>query len=210
MTRGESTLYEQVHLVLHRNGLPEDAWFTWSNSPIHDESGGVGGLLNTCREDTAAVRAESARRTGEDRLRALATTSGAVLYQVSADWSEVQPLDGKGLIPSTDRPTRDWMGRNIPASEHAAVREHIGHCIATKTPFEMEHRVNRPDGSVGWTHSRAVPVFDGAARWSNGSARPRTSLTASRPRRRCERASGGDGWHSTRPNWGRGKWTPPQ
>ena len=158
--RREPVRRERDHFVLERNGTPEDAWFTWSYSPVRDEAGGVGGLLNVAHEDTAAVRAEAARGTGEDRLRALVATTGAVLYRVNADWSEVQPLDGKGLIPSTDQPTRDWMDRNLPTSEHAAVRERINHCIATKTPFDMEHRVNRPDGSVGWTRSRAMPVLD--------------------------------------------------
>jgi hypothetical protein len=29
-----------------------------------------------------------------------------------------------------------------------------------KAPFELEHRVLRVDGSLGWTFSRAVPLFD--------------------------------------------------
>jgi PAS domain S-box-containing protein len=28
--------------------------------------------------------------------------------------------------------------------------------------FELEHRVRRPDGSLGWTLSRAVPLLDDA------------------------------------------------
>ncbi|HLL87719.1 MAG TPA: PAS domain-containing protein, partial [Tepidisphaeraceae bacterium] len=160
MRRGESVSRQRDHFVLERHGSPEDAWFTWSYSPVPDDSGGVGGLLNVAYEETAAVRAEAARRAGDARLRALAATSRSVLYRMSADWSELQPLDGKGLVASTDAPIRDWLERNIPASEHAAIRARIGRCIADLGPFEMEHRVYRPDRSVGWTHSRAVPVFD--------------------------------------------------
>ncbi|HZI31607.1 MAG TPA: PAS domain S-box protein, partial [Candidatus Binatia bacterium] len=32
----------------------------------------------------------------------------------------------------------------------------------TKKPFEMEHRILRADGSVGWIHSRAVPRLNAA------------------------------------------------
>ena len=41
MCRGESTWNERVHLVVERNGVPENAWFTFSFSPIHDESGRI-------------------------------------------------------------------------------------------------------------------------------------------------------------------------
>ncbi|HMO24986.1 MAG TPA: PAS domain S-box protein, partial [Tepidisphaeraceae bacterium] len=107
-------------------------------------------------------RTDQALRASEQRLRALVTASGAVLYQMSADWSEMQPLDGKGLVVSNDAPIRDWLQRNIPPSEHAPIRAQIARCIATKSAFEMEHRVKRPDGSIGWTHSRAVPVLNDA------------------------------------------------
>jgi PAS domain-containing protein len=40
------------------------------------------------------------------------------------------------------------------------VKRAIEHAIATKTVFELEHRVRRPDGTLGWALSRAVPVLD--------------------------------------------------
>ncbi len=70
MSRGEATWNERVHLVMERNGVPEDTWFTWAYGPVPDDHGGVGGLLNVCRDDTANVLAERER----DRLhRAFAT-----------------------------------------------------------------------------------------------------------------------------------------
>ena len=36
----------------------------------------------------------------------------------------------------------------------------INNAIRTKTIFEMEHRVLRADGTVGWTFSRAVPLLN--------------------------------------------------
>lgn len=40
----------------------------------------------------------------------------------------------------------------------------ISGAIANKALFSLEHRVLRPDGSIGWTASRAVPICD-----ANGS-----------------------------------------
>ncbi|MEO6213176.1 MAG: PAS domain-containing protein [Vicinamibacterales bacterium] len=61
MHRGESTWNEQTHVVVERNGFAEDAWFTWSYSPIRDESGAVVGLFGIHIEDTPRVLAARAR-----------------------------------------------------------------------------------------------------------------------------------------------------
>ncbi|MDB5327944.1 MAG: multi-sensor hybrid histidine kinase [Phycisphaerales bacterium] len=103
---------------------------------------------------------ESATNSAERRFLAFAKASSGVFYQMSADWTEMQPLDGRGLVASNDAPIRDWMERNIPQSEHAPIRERIAHSIQNKTVFELEHRVYRGDGTLGWTCSRAVPILD--------------------------------------------------
>jgi two-component system, chemotaxis family, sensor kinase Cph1 len=36
----------------------------------------------------------------------------------------------------------------------------IREAIRTKSAFELEHRVVRTDGAVGWTFSRAIPLLD--------------------------------------------------
>jgi PAS domain S-box-containing protein len=99
------------------------------------------------------------QKRADDRFRALVTTTADVVYRMSADWSVMYPLDGRGLVRSTDRPIRDWLEANIPAFEHPRVRAAVERAIRTREPFELEHQVFRPDGSLGWTHSRAVAVL---------------------------------------------------
>jgi PAS domain S-box-containing protein len=55
---GEPTWREDMHLVMHRNGYPEDTWYTFSYSPIRDETGGVAGMFCACTETTEKVLAE--------------------------------------------------------------------------------------------------------------------------------------------------------
>jgi PAS domain S-box-containing protein len=55
---GEATWSEDLHLVMQRNGYPEDTWYTFSYSPIRDESGGIGGMFCACNETTSKVLAE--------------------------------------------------------------------------------------------------------------------------------------------------------
>ena len=64
LTRGEATWNERVVLMMERNGYLEETYFTWSYSPIYDESGGIGGMYCAVVEETPRVMAERAR----DRL----------------------------------------------------------------------------------------------------------------------------------------------
>ncbi len=54
-TTGEATWSEDLMLPLARTGLPEESYFTFTYSPIRDESGGVGGVFCAVVETTAKV-----------------------------------------------------------------------------------------------------------------------------------------------------------
>ena len=60
MAHGDATWSEDQMLELRRRGFREEAYFTWSYSPIRDESGGVGGVFTAVMETTERVL--SARR----------------------------------------------------------------------------------------------------------------------------------------------------
>jgi PAS domain S-box-containing protein len=96
----------------------------------------------------------------EARYRALVTASADVVYQMNADWTVMEALDGRSLVASNRNPIAGWMEKNLPAFEHERVRAAIADAIANKRRFELEHQVLRADGTLGWTHSRAVPVLD--------------------------------------------------
>jgi PAS domain S-box-containing protein len=113
-------------------------------------------------DTTERKRTEAALRETELHFQALAEASSDIAYRMSADWATMQPLDGRELVASSDRPLTDWawLDQNLPRDEHARVRKAISDAIARKSLFELEHRVLRPDGSTGWTRSRAVPILD--------------------------------------------------
>ena len=96
----------------------------------------------------------------EKRLRAYIAASSEVMYRMNADWTEMHELDGRGFISDTSEPRRDWLKNYIHPDDQPQVLEAVAEAIRTKTPFELEHRVKRWDGSLGWTLSRAIPLFD--------------------------------------------------
>ena len=62
VSRGETVFFEDLHLRVNRHGRAEDAWFTFSYSPIIIESGEVGAALVNCVETTAQVQGRLAQR----------------------------------------------------------------------------------------------------------------------------------------------------
>ena len=58
MQRGEATWSDDLLLLLARHGYPEECYFTFSYSPISDESGGIGGVFTPVMETTERVIAE--------------------------------------------------------------------------------------------------------------------------------------------------------
>jgi len=71
MTTGEATWHEDQYLPIDRNGRLEDAWWTYSYSPVHDDDGRIAGTLVVCLETTLRVLAEREReRLLEDTRRA--------------------------------------------------------------------------------------------------------------------------------------------
>jgi PAS domain S-box-containing protein len=105
-------------------------------------------------------RAQEGLRRSEERYRVLVTASSDVVYRMSADWTELSPMDGRALVESNSSAVRGWMQKNIPATEHARLTEAIQAAIRNRSVFELEHQVIRPDGTIGWTYSRAAPILD--------------------------------------------------
>jgi PAS domain S-box-containing protein len=123
-------------------------------------------------------------RHSEERFRALVAASSDAVYQMSPDWSEMRQLVGRTFISDSETPDQSWFERYILPEDQGLVMAAIREAIRTASVFELEHRVRRADGTVGWTLSRAVPILDSSgeiAEWF-GTA---SDIT---PRKRAEEA----------------------
>ncbi len=100
------------------------------------------------------------RQENEKRFHTLVSATSEVIYQMSADWSEMRFLKGRNFVVDTDDPSRSWLDKYICADDQPHVMAKIREAIDTKSVFQLEHRVRRVDGTVGWTYSRAIPLMD--------------------------------------------------
>ena len=69
--KGEGTYQENLPLLMNRRGFEEQTWFTFSYSPVRDESGHIAGMFCACTEATAQVLAEARLQQETDRQRRL-------------------------------------------------------------------------------------------------------------------------------------------
>jgi PAS domain S-box-containing protein len=135
-------------------------WVASYGQPRYSEAGEYLGHVGISLDITDRKRAEQALAMSEERFRALVMATSDVVYRMSPDWSVMRQLTSRKFISDTDEPTATWLERYIPPDEQPRVMAAIGEAVRTGRTFELEHRVLRVDGSVGWTHSRAIPLRD--------------------------------------------------
>jgi signal transduction histidine kinase/CHASE3 domain sensor protein/CheY-like chemotaxis protein len=109
---------------------------------------------------TERMRMEEELRKSEERLRTQVTASSDGVYRMNPDWSEMRQLRGRDFIADTDEANNNWLQKYIHPDDQPQVLGAIGEAIRTRSIFELQHRVLRVDGSLGWTFSRAIPLKD--------------------------------------------------
>ena len=154
----KKSMFELEHRVVRADGTL--GWMLSRSIPVLGDNGEVIEWFGAASDVTARREAEEALRKSEEQCRAYLEGSFDVVYRMSADWSEMRHLTGKDFIADTLQSEQDWLAKYIHPDDQPRVMEAINEAIRTKTPFELEHRVLRVDGTLGWTHSRAIPLYD--------------------------------------------------
>jgi signal transduction histidine kinase len=105
-------------------------------------------------------RSQRVLQESEERFRTLVEACSEVFYRMSPDWGEMRQLRSQHFLVETETPSRNWIDRYIPQEEQFLVTQTFKKAIASRSPFELEHRVFRADGGLSWVSSRAVPLLD--------------------------------------------------
>jgi PAS domain S-box-containing protein len=134
-------------------------------SPIRDDSGAVIGASKVARDITARTRIEAALRESEERFR-LATQAGNVgvwdwdIANDSVAWSE-SLYRIHGIEPASFSGTVAAFAELVHPDDRQRVSDAIRRSLEDGTPYEIEFRAVRPDGSVRWIHTTAQVMREG-------------------------------------------------
>ncbi|EJL22172.1 PAS domain-containing protein [Novosphingobium sp. AP12] len=164
---GEGVEMVDMRLDLHRAGVPEESWWTFSYSPVRDDDGDVSGLLCVTRETTERVLALKARSSATERLRA-ALSAGDTIG--SWDWDVVNDRitadERFALIYNVD-PDLAAVGTSL--SEFTAcihpddlplVRAQIDATLRFGDAYLAEYRILGAHGVIHWVSAQGSAVFD--------------------------------------------------
>ncbi len=112
---GEATFRENLHLVMERNSYPEDTWYTFSYSPVRDDSGAIASMFCACTETTEKIQADRRARFHvelSERLAALSEPRAIALAAARALGSHINAdRAGYGEIDETEQVVaveQDW------------------------------------------------------------------------------------------------------
>ncbi|HEY8613033.1 MAG TPA: PAS domain S-box protein [Roseomonas sp.] len=108
-------------------------------------------------------RAEERNREAQERamrLHKLVAANSYVIYRMSPGWTEMLELESHGFLPDRQGPSGNWLRKYVHPADQSLVAAAVQGALKNKSFFEVEHRVWRADGTLGWTLSRAVPLLD--------------------------------------------------
>lgn len=149
---GMASFYENLPLTMRRKGYDERTWFTFSYSPVYDESGSAAGMYCVCTETTQQVLAERQRVEDNERLYQLFQQAPGIMtvlrgpdhvFELAND-AYLQLVGNRNLLGKTARealPEVEGQGffelldRVYTSGNHVVVRE---------TPIQLRRRIGGP------------------------------------------------------------------
>ncbi len=159
--RGKASYFEDRPLYMNRSGYFEQTYFTFSYSPILDESDQIRGLLCTCVETTGRKKTELALRESEDRFRVLMNSIPQIVWTAQPDgsaeyfnewWYQFTGWNYEQSIGWS------WKPLIHPDDRESSVEKFV-EAVQAGRPFENEHRFLRAsDQSWRWHLVRAIPL----------------------------------------------------
>ncbi|PVE24787.1 hypothetical protein DC522_09240 [Microvirga sp. KLBC 81] len=161
---GQSTSIEDYPLVINRSGKPEQAYFTFSYSPVRAADGSVLGMIDTVVETTRKVRAEVALRASEERMRLAMQSAGFYLWEIDVATGKVTFSENVDEVTgfATDQQSPDLMTRIaelIAPEERDRQREATLRAMRGEAEFHEVTRVINPDsGEPIWLEEHGTLI----------------------------------------------------
>ncbi len=177
---GQSAQFSHAPFVVTRNGVEEQAWFSFTYSPLRRLDGSVGGFACVVAETTdadAMERSEAALRDARLRLEAALGAAQVATWNwdIRADRlyadSNLVRLFGVSGQDADGGPVAAYLAAIHP-EDVAEVQARIERALATGEAFSYTYRVRGSDGAWRHVEARGRVRFgaDGLPEWLPGIA----------------------------------------
>ncbi|HVT87908.1 MAG TPA: ATP-binding protein [Tepidisphaeraceae bacterium] len=166
MRTDRATWHERLPLLLYRNDVAEEAYFTWSISPLEDDQGKIGGILCVATEESARVLAERV----PDHL---AEQRQLALDAANMGWWHYDPIT---RVASFDERYKQIFGvaghqrsndeilKRIHPDDLPGVWARVEAALDPQNPkpYSAQYRIVLDDQSIRWIEAHGLANFKGA------------------------------------------------
>lgn len=151
------------------------AWFL-RGYPLFDADGKVIGAAEFGQDITERKQAEQALRDREEQYRTLVANIPGVVYRVEVDPPWRVLFCSEAALAVTGYPAADFLsgtrlyGLLVHPDDRPGLERAVADAVANHRPFEVEHRLVHPDGTLRWLLARGQARYDAQGRplWLDG------------------------------------------
>ncbi len=112
ISENESIFSENQPVPIYRNGRMEDAWWTFSYSPVNDDSGKIGGVLVVTAETTKYVNSIDTVKRSEERFQNLVREATVGIIVMTGEEMKVEIVNEQyGRL--IDRTPEELLGKPL-------------------------------------------------------------------------------------------------
>jgi len=158
---GERTYFEDRRFTLERNGYPEEAYFTFSYSPIYDEDCVVVGVLCMIFETTDKVLAMALQEESEERLQLSLDASGNIGTWSYDPSNNIAVVDDRfARLFQVDAALAQYgtqlerFTNMIHPDDRERVLSAITQSISTGELYDIEYRIPQVSGKIIWVNAK--------------------------------------------------------
>jgi PAS domain S-box-containing protein/putative nucleotidyltransferase with HDIG domain len=172
----QAELYRQDDQQVMDSGIPKlgyeepqttpegkTLWLRTSKVPLLDENREVIGVLGIYDDITAQKEAEQELLLSESRLKEAQSVSQLGSWELdlvqNALWWSDENYRIFGAEPGTSN-TYETFLNTVHPDDRDFVNEAYTGSVEKKTPYNIEHRLLLPDGTVKWVHERCKTFYD--------------------------------------------------
>lgn len=161
---GEPVQMQDIPLMVHRHGYPEQTHFSFFYSPVRGEDGDVDGLFCACTEITAQVLAEQRLAESEARYRGVLNNMDEAFLLLGHDFRVLETNNAASRLAGT---TGEIVGEEFSALFSEGVESSVDSMCrrvrASGRPERHEYTHGSDEQGSRWFEARAFAVDAGLA-----------------------------------------------